>query len=98
MNQHAESEIGRTEILNPKSEISNWTARVHVHSGVSPVDKAKADQRHKRMPGTNEGRYNSVNYAAARAAESRADLVRKLRIVLKQLIESVQFEISGFWI
>jgi four helix bundle protein len=86
---------------------------VHVHSGVMPVDKAKADELHQRLidfgarttrvanvlPRTNEGRYISqqllrsglstaANYAEARAAESRADFVHKLRIVLKELNET----------
>ena len=51
------------------------------------------------LPRTNEGRYISqqllrsglstaANYAEARAAESRADFVHKLRIVLKELNET----------
>jgi hypothetical protein len=43
MNQRPESEIGRTEILNPKSRNLELDGNVHVHSGVMPVDKAKAD-------------------------------------------------------
>ena len=53
----------------------------------------------KMLPRTMEGRYISQqllrcglatasNYAEARAAESRADFVHKLRIVLKELNES----------
>src|ERR1041385_6698929 len=53
----------------------------------------------KMLPKTAEGRYISQqllrcglaaasNYAEARAAESRADFVHKLRIVLKELNES----------
>src|SRR5437870_3517818 len=51
------------------------------------------------LPRTREGRYISgqllraglaaaPNYAEARAAESRADFIHKLRIVLKELTES----------
>ena len=53
----------------------------------------------KLLPRTDEGRYLSqqlmrsglsaaANYAEARAAESRADFIHKLRIVLKELNES----------
>jgi len=53
----------------------------------------------KMLPRTNEGRYISQqvmrsglagapNYAEARAAESRADFIHKLRIVLKELNET----------
>ena len=51
----------------------------------------------KLLPRTDEGRYLSQqlmrsgaapNYAEARAAESRADFIHKLRIVLKELNES----------
>jgi len=53
----------------------------------------------KMFPRTNEGRYISQqvmrsglagapNYAEARAAESRADFIHKLRIVLKELNET----------
>ena len=53
----------------------------------------------KTLPRTEEGRYISQqlmrsglatasNYAEARAAESRADFIHKLRIVLKELNES----------
>ena len=53
----------------------------------------------KLLPRTDEGRYLSqqlmrsglsaaANYAEARAAESRADFIHKLRIVLKELDES----------
>jgi len=52
-----------------------------------------------RLPATAEGRYISrqllrsgmaaaPNYAEARAAESRADFIHKLRIVLKELNET----------
>ena len=53
----------------------------------------------KRLPGTVEGRYISQqltrsglsgapNYAEARAAQSRADFIHKLRIVLRELNET----------
>src|SRR5689334_2091214 len=53
----------------------------------------------KMLPRTEEGRHISLqlmraalatasNYAEARAAESRADFIHKLRIVLKELNES----------
>ena len=53
----------------------------------------------KMLPRTDEGRYISQqlmrsglaaapNYAEARAAESRADFIHKLRIVLKELNET----------
>jgi four helix bundle protein len=53
----------------------------------------------KMLPKTDEGRYISQqlmrsglatapNYAEARAAESRADFIHKLRIVLKELNEA----------
>ena len=53
----------------------------------------------KMLPRTDEGRYISKqlmrcglaaapNYAEARAAESRADFIHKLRIVLKELNET----------
>jgi four helix bundle protein len=53
----------------------------------------------KMLPRTDEGRYISgqllrsgmaaaANYAEARAAESRADFIHKLRIVLKELNET----------
>ena len=53
----------------------------------------------RTLPRTREGRYTSdqfirsglaaaANYAEARAAESRADFVHKLRVVLKELNES----------
>ena len=53
----------------------------------------------KNLPRTEEGRYISqqllrsglaaaANYAEARAAESRADFLHKLRIVLKELNET----------
>ena len=52
----------------------------------------------KMLPRTDEGRYVSQlirsglaaapNYAEARAAESRADFIHKLRIVLKELNET----------
>jgi four helix bundle protein len=53
----------------------------------------------KMLPRTEEGRYicqqllrsglaTAANYAEARAAESRADFIHKLRIVLKELNES----------
>ncbi len=56
----------------------------------------------KMLPRTMEGRYISQqllrcglatasNYAEARAAESRADFVHKLRIVLKELNESMSW-------
>ena len=56
----------------------------------------------KMLPRTDEGRYISQqqlmrsglapapNYAEARAAESRADFIHKLRIVLKELNEPNQ--------
>ena len=53
----------------------------------------------RNLPGTDEGRYISrqimrsgfaaaPNYVEARAAESRADFIHKLRIVLKELNET----------
>jgi len=53
----------------------------------------------KTLPKTQEGRYisqqvmrsglaASSNYAEARAAESRADFIHKLRVVLKELNET----------
>jgi len=60
---------------------------------------ARATRVAKTLPRTEEGRYISPqlmrsglatasNYAEARAAESRADFIHKLRIVLKELNES----------
>ena len=60
---------------------------------------ARTTQVAKMLPRTNDGRYISQqllrcglatasNYAEARAAESRADFIHKLRIVLKELNES----------
>ena len=60
---------------------------------------ARTTQVAKRLPRTNEGRYISQqlirsglaaapNYAEARAAESRADFIHKLRIALKELNET----------
>jgi four helix bundle protein len=60
---------------------------------------ARTSRVAKALPRTEEGRYISkqimrsgvaaaANYAEARGAESRADFVHKLRIVLKELNES----------
>jgi four helix bundle protein len=60
---------------------------------------ARASVVAKNLPATADGRYISKqilrsglaaapNYAEARAAESRADFVHKLRIVLKELNET----------
>ena len=60
---------------------------------------ARATRVAKMLPRTVEGRYISEqlirsglsgapNYAEARAAESRADFIHKLRIVLKELNET----------
>jgi len=60
---------------------------------------ARATRVAKMLPRTDEGRYISQqllrsglavapNYAEARGAESRADFIHKLRIVLKELNES----------
>ena len=60
---------------------------------------ARATRVAKMLPKTNDGRYISqqllrsslaapANYAEARAAESRADFIHKLRIVLKELNET----------
>ena len=60
---------------------------------------ARATRVANRLPRTPEGRYISEqlmrsglsvapNYAEARAAESRADFIHKLRIVLKELNET----------
>ena len=60
---------------------------------------ARATQVAKMLPRTEEGRYIShqlmrsglaaaPNYAEAQAAESRADFIHKLRIVLKELNET----------
>jgi four helix bundle protein len=60
---------------------------------------ARAAEVAKRLPRTVEGRHicqqimrsglaAAPNYAEARAAESRADFVHKLRIVLKELNET----------
>ena len=53
----------------------------------------------ERLPGTEQGRYirhqimrsglaAAANYAEARGAESRADFIHKLRVVLKELNET----------
>jgi four helix bundle protein len=60
---------------------------------------ARTTRISKMLPRTDEGRYISQqllrsglaaapNYAEARAAESRADFIHKLRIVLKELNET----------
>src|SRR5690348_855481 len=60
---------------------------------------ARTTRVSKMLPATAEGRYISqqllrcglaaaANYAEARAAESRADFIHKLRIVLKELNEA----------
>ena len=60
---------------------------------------ARTTRVSKMLPHTDEGRYISQqllrsglapasNYAEARAAESRADLIHKLRIILKELNET----------
>jgi four helix bundle protein len=60
---------------------------------------ARATRVAKMLPRTDEGRYISQqvmrsglaaapNYAEARAAESRADFIHKLRVVLKELNET----------
>jgi four helix bundle protein len=60
---------------------------------------ARTTRVSKMLPRTDEGRYISQqllpsgmaaapNYAEARAAESRADFIHKLRIVLKELNET----------
>jgi four helix bundle protein len=60
---------------------------------------ARTTRAANMLPRTNEGRYISQqllrsglaaapNYAEARAAESRADFIHKLRIVLKELKET----------
>ena len=60
---------------------------------------ARGSRVARMLPKTNEGRYISqqllrsslaapANYAEARAAESRADFIHKLRIVLKELNET----------
>src|ERR1051326_6326187 len=60
---------------------------------------ARTSRVARLLPRTDEGRYIAkqlmrsglavaANYAEARAAESRADFVHKLRIVLKELNES----------
>ena len=60
---------------------------------------ARTSQVAKLLPRTDEGRYISqqlmrsglaaaANYAEARGAESRADFIHKLRIVLKELNET----------
>ena len=60
---------------------------------------ARSTRVAKMLPRTDEGRYISKqlmrcglaaapNYAEARAAESRADFIHKLRIVLKELNET----------
>ena len=60
---------------------------------------ARTSRVAKSLPRTEEGRYISQqlirsglaaapNYAEARAAESRADFIHKLRIVLKELNET----------
>ena len=60
---------------------------------------ARASRVAKLLPRTDEGRYicqqlmraslsTAANYAEARGAESRADFIHKLRIVLKELNET----------
>jgi four helix bundle protein len=60
---------------------------------------ARTSRVAKMLPPTSDGRYISrqlmrsglaaaANYAEARAAESRADFIHKLRIVLKELNET----------
>ena len=91
-------------ISNPKSEISDRTAtfaQVNVpipgSHGRQPAPKllshrrlidygARTTRAAKMLPKSHEGRY-----AEARAAESRADFVHKLRIVLKELNEATSW-------
>ena len=65
--------LGVHSTSNPKSEVSDWTSSVVLDLHPSQ---------------THAGLSAAANYAEARAAESRADFIHKLRIVLKEPNES----------